>query len=471
MKIRELLFTLFIATISLAAHGQKSNPSRFYSLLKLNDYYYKAGMPDSMFAISQELITESTTLKNDSFSTVSYRISGNYYYLKSNYAKAIEKYLLGIKIAEENPKVSHLLPQLYNNVGFNYNMLNYHKQAMYYLKKGDSVATENGNNRSLAYLYENMAVHYINREMPDSSLYFLKKSEKSNIQLGKEPNFNSKDSNYIRAAIYTDYAKTYAQIYYRDSSFKYLNKAKSFFIIAIQFSNETQDNKHLANSLYEYANLFFKLNSFDSCQKYSAKSLKLSQSFNYTDLIIKNADLLQKNFSAQGKQREAYTYLKMKDSSSQMLSSMNQYSQILDLTFNESLREKEVYERKKEAKMQRNKYIEFSLIAIGLVTFIIIFLVLSRTFIVNESFVTFFGQIGLLIVFEFINLLIHPTIEDLTHHNSFLMLLILVITAFILIPIHHRLEGYVKIQLVDKNKKIRESIARKILKDTKHKTH
>ena len=99
----------------------------------------------------------------------------------------------------------------------------------------------------------------------------------------------------------------------------------------------------------------------------------------------------------------------------------------------------------------------------------IIFLVLSRTFIVNQSFIKFFGQIGLLIVFEFINLLIHPTLEEVTHHNSFIMLLILVIIASILIPIHHNLEKYVRVQLVEKNKKIRESTARKILQESERK--
>jgi tetratricopeptide (TPR) repeat protein len=464
MKIRHLLFILPIITLTLSAKAQNSNSSEFYSLLELNDSYYKSGMSDSMFGISQELIRESTSLKNDSFLAVSYRIFGNYYFLKSNYTKAIEKYLEGIKIAEKNSNIYHILPQLYNNIGFNYNMLNYYDLSMKYLKKGEVIARQKMNNRSLAYIYENISLLYLSIDMPDSSLFYLKQSENSNYEYGKEKTFKAKDSNYIRAAIYTDYAKTYGEIYFRDSSVRYLNRAKNYFKIAMQFSDTTKDYKHLANSLYEYGHFFYRLNLYDSCEKYSMKSLKISRDFKYIDLLIKNADLLQKKFKTENNQSQAYRYLSLKDSCTEILSATNQHNQILDLAFSEKLRENEIGEKQMEAKKQRHRNIEFLLIAMGIVTFIILFLMLSRTFIVNRSFIRFFGQIGLLMSFEFINLLIHPTIEEVTSHNSFLMLVILVLIAALLIPIHHMLEKYVRVQLVEKNRKIKEANARKVLK-------
>ncbi|PVD49507.1 hypothetical protein DC498_24590 [Terrimonas sp.] len=469
MNIKQLFFSLFTTGISVVVLGQNPSPAEFYSLLKLNDQFYKSGMSDSMFNISQELLEKSISLKNDSFQTISYRIFGNYYFLKSDYTKAIEKYLAGIKIAENNSKIDHLLPQLYNNIGFNYSMLNYHDLAMEYLRKGELIGKEKENNRSLTYIYENIGLLYLSLEEPDSSLYYLSKSENSNYLFGKERNVTSKDTNYIRAAIYIDYAKSYTQLYLRDSSLRFLNKAKSYFETAIQFSQETEDNRHLASSFHEYGYLFFKLNLYDSCKKYATQSLQLSTNFKYIDLLIKNADLLQKTYKIENNLIKAYHYLQLKDSCSRMLSALDQNNQLLDLTFTEKLKDREIAQKQEEIKKLRHRNIEFSLIAIGLVTFVTIFLMLSRTFIVNQSFIKFVGQIGLLIVFEFINLLIHPTLESLTHHNSFLMLLILVIIAAILIPIHHKLEKYVRVQLVEKNKKIRESAARKILKESKKK--
>jgi hypothetical protein len=54
------------------------------------------------------------------------------------------------------------------------------------------------------------------------------------------------------------------------------------------------------------------------------------------------------------------------------------------------------------------------------------------------------GLASLLMLFEFISLLIHPFIEKITHHDAVLMYLILLLIASLLVPLHHKLEGWVK---------------------------
>jgi phosphate starvation-inducible membrane PsiE len=83
--------------------------------------------------------------------------------------------------------------------------------------------------------------------------------------------------------------------------------------------------------------------------------------------------------------------------------------------------------------------------------------------VVNEKWVSFFGILGLLIVFEFINLLIHPFLEDVTHHNLIFMLLALVAIASLLIPLHHRIEKWISLKMTEKNKAIRLAAAKKII--------
>lgn len=94
------------------------------------------------------------------------------------------------------------------------------------------------------------------------------------------------------------------------------------------------------------------------------------------------------------------------------------------------------------------------LIAFGIITFIILFLLFSRSIVANERLISFFGVLGLLIVFEFINLLIHPWLASFTHESPVLMLLVLVIIASLLIPLHHRLEKWIKEKMIEKNKAI-----------------
>lgn len=59
----------------------------------------------------------------------------------------------------------------------------------------------------------------------------------------------------------------------------------------------------------------------------------------------------------------------------------------------------------KKTEQEREQNIQYALIALGIIIFISIFLLLSRSIIVNEKWIEFLGVLGLLIVFEFTNLL------------------------------------------------------------------
>lgn len=107
--------------------------------------------------------------------------------------------------------------------------------------------------------------------------------------------------------------------------------------------------------------------------------------------------------------------------------------------------------------------IQYALIGLGIVSFFILFLLLSRNVITNPTVIKYLGVVALLIVFEFFNLLLHPFLEKITHHSPILMLLALVCIAAVLVPIHHMLEKWTTQKLVEKNKQIRLAAARKTI--------
>jgi hypothetical protein len=83
--------------------------------------------------------------------------------------------------------------------------------------------------------------------------------------------------------------------------------------------------------------------------------------------------------------------------------------------------------------------------------------------------IEFFGVIALLIVFEFLNLLLHPFLERITHHSPVLMLLALVCIAALLVPLHHYLQKMITHKLVEKNKQIRLASAKKTIEELEKK--
>lgn len=111
----------------------------------------------------------------------------------------------------------------------------------------------------------------------------------------------------------------------------------------------------------------------------------------------------------------------------------------------------------------RERNIQYALIAIGIIILLSLYLLLSRSFITNTKMIEYFGVVALLIVFEFINLLLHPFLENITHHNPLFMLLALVCIAALLVPMHHKVEKWATAKLVEKNKQIRLEAAKKTI--------
>ena len=135
------------------------------------------------------------------------------------------------------------------------------------------------------------------------------------------------------------------------------------------------------------------------------------------------------------------------------------------LTFEEDLRQQEVVVGKIKEEDERKQNIQYALIALGIIVLLTLYLLLSRSFITNTKLIEFFGVIALLIVFEFLNLLLHPFLERITNHSPVLMLLALVCIAALLVPLHHKVEKWSTAKLVEKNKKIRLASAKKTIEE------
>jgi hypothetical protein len=138
-------------------------------------------------------------------------------------------------------------------------------------------------------------------------------------------------------------------------------------------------------------------------------------------------------------------------------------TEVANLTFIEQERQKEIIAQEEITRQDRKRSIQLASIGIALITFLVIFLLLAQSIVVKSGFIKFLGIIALLLAFEFINLLLHPVIGDLTHHSQIWMFMIMVLIAALLVPLHHRLEKWITNILVEKNKRIRLAAAKKTI--------
>ena len=104
--------------------------------------------------------------------------------------------------------------------------------------------------------------------------------------------------------------------------------------------------------------------------------------------------------------------------------------------------------------MQKERKNKLQLIGIILfiITFFAILIIFSRRR-AHPKALKYLGLLGLILLFEFIALFIHPYIDRVTGHNPVYMLIILVAIAAILVPLHHKLEHWVKEKLAHGFKK------------------
>ena len=191
--------------------------------------------------------------------------------------------------------------------------------------------------------------------------------------------------------------------------------------------------------------------------------LSLGNQYNNNNLKLAGAGFMRQIFDAANNKDSAYYFSRMEADINARIFSQDNTNKIQALAFNEQIRSIEEEAKQAEAAQQRKQNIQYALLALGIISFVILFLALSRRHITNTKVIQFLGGIALLVGFEFLNLLLHPFLERITHHNPILMLLALVCIAALLVPLHHKLEKWATHKLVEKNKQIRLAAAKKTI--------
>ena len=198
---------------------------------------------------------------------------------------------------------------------------------------------------------------------------------------------------------------------------------------------------------------------------YGLQGLEVARSIGAKRPLLSSVASLQLVYKAMGRPDSAYHYATLQLAYHDSLFNQEKLHTVQALAFNEAIREKEAAAQAAEEALQRRHNLQYAAIALGLVALLTAFLLLSHTLLVSPRTIRFLGMLSLLIVFEFLNLLLHPWLGALTHHSPLWMLLFMVCLAALLVPLHHRLEHSITHLLVEKNKRIRLAAARRTLRE------
>jgi hypothetical protein len=201
----------------------------------------------------------------------------------------------------------------------------------------------------------------------------------------------------------------------------------------------------------------------DSSLFYAKRSLAYGKKAGFTGRVMNASKFLTDYYISIHNIDSAFVYQSATIMAKDNLFSQEKQREIQNLTFEETIRQQEIALAKITEEKHRSDNIQFGIIALSIVSFIALFLLLSHTVIVSEKWIRFLGVLGLLLFFEFLNLFFHPYISKVTHHSPMYTLLIMVLIASILIPLHHKIEHWMQEKMIAKNKKMRLAAAKRAI--------
>lgn len=422
----------------------------FSIIVKLSEFSFVLGGGEADEPTAIRLLSIAQKLKNDSLLAISYNWIGSYFaFTKGDNTAALEYYFKGLPLAVK-AKDKRRISSLYFDISLIYFTLQNKEEAVKNLRKGDENLPDLSSPMHLFMLMQyqrGMSQYYMLSHQNDSALYYTQQLSATSLKL------NSLSFQY--GALYLS-GNVYRQMGDKDMAEVYFKKA-----VAMTPSIESNSGRLAFFKIY--IPFLFANGNIHEAHNQATQLMELGRRDNNNNIKLSAAGFLRQAFDSLHKTDSAYYYAKMKDALNDSIFNQNNINKIQAMAFNDQLRIMEDNAQKAEEAEQRKENIQYALIALGIISFIILFLLLSRRIITNIKVIEFLSVIALLIVFEFLNLFLHPFLERITNHSPLLMLLGLVCIATLLVPLHHRLEKWAKHRLVEKNKQIRLAAAKKTI--------
>ena len=430
--------------------AKTSKPLEKFDLFnKLGEGLFSTGMFKADSAFCFQLLTIAQDLKNDSLLAISYNWIGNFFSWSSDFNKALEYFLKGVPLAEKS-KDKRRLSSLCIDISIVHSYMKNQPESFKYM----NMAWQNLPDKSSP-LYSFMSIqvksllaaYYLFHNQLDSALHYTQAIKE--INLGLKSYFFEATSNTLLGGVYEKSGDSVlAEMFYKKG-------------VAIEDSNGRFFPWNSPKKMY--AEYLLRHNKAIPAKTIALQCIAISKEAKNNELALSAAGYLQDIYDRLNDPDSAYYYSRMEISLRDSVFSQEKINRIQSMAFVEQLRLRDEELKNIREEEERQRQIQYLFIGIGIIAAVLLFLLLSHSIVANEGLIRFIGIIGLLVVFEFINLLIHPALERITHHSPVLMLIILVCIAALLIPLHHKLEKWGIHKMVEKNKRIRLAAAKRTI--------
>jgi tetratricopeptide (TPR) repeat protein len=462
MFMRKLFFVFILFSFYMHSFAQDANVQQWKNMVSQHkkdtialialdslQSWYGSSITDSGLYYVQQMKELAEAIDNKKYISNSLRYIAEKYFTEGKTKEALKLQYRALALAEES-RDSNLLALAYVQIGHSHKEYGDYKKAFSFYKRTYDIGIQINKDNLVAMGALNLGYTYAQLNQLDSALYYMLQS------------YSITNSRYKRQMRSVEAYMGYVQYKMGNSKL-----AKEYYESALERISKTREplfgSRSIVVNYLGLANCFQKMNNTDSAHAFAQKALFVAKQANYLKGICDAQKLLAETFEEKHKLDSAYYYQKLYIATNDSLYNRDKASAIESLTFDQELQEKERQAEIEKQNEERSHNIQLAMTAIAILSAVILFLLLSRSILVSHKVVEFLSVIVLLVVFEFINLLIHPFLEKITHHSPALMLLGLVLIAAMIVPLHHRLEKLTTKKLVEKNKAVRLANARKTI--------
>jgi tetratricopeptide (TPR) repeat protein len=347
-----------------------------------------------------------------------------------NYPRALELNIQKLKLEEKRNNPRNMASVLMN-IGIVYILQEEYTEALSYITKSDSLIQKYNIEDLKYYPALNKGDIYNRLDKNDSAFaYFSKSLEVAKIM----------DDGDLIGTSMTGLGHTYLKM-------GILEQSLFHYKTGIKYLEDANDDEVLCEATLGLAKLYEAMNKYDSASIYARRSLSTAKK-GFISKELDAAEFLTEHYRKLKSIDSAFVYVNYVRSLNDTIYSKSKIRESQIISSNEQFRQLELEEIRQKEKKQRAGQLQMLLIAIFIPGFFLLTLLLSRVN-VHIKLIRLLGILSLLFLFEYLTLLLHPTVAELTHHTPVYEILIFVVIAAILIPLHHKLEHWFIHKLIE----------------------
>jgi tetratricopeptide (TPR) repeat protein len=418
---------------SLASQTQDSTRTMLLSWLSRA---YLMTRPDTALLVAQEGLSLARKINYPRGEAYCLARIGCVFSKTGNFPKAMEILLESLKMAEKIND-SRLNGMINTDIGYIYGAQGDERRRLDYTLKAKQLIQANPNGigstsdeKGMAIALINIGDSYLTQKHLDSARTYAQQAYELAIRV---------DDHELMGFALAALGNVYTQM-------QQPALALDYFRLALAELTRENTKEGISSTALNMAKLFLNAGKTDSTLYYARLSSSIASKEGFMEEGLAASTFLTDYYKSNHMLDSAFVYMQLSITDKDSLFSQEKVRLVQNLSFEESLRQQELMEQKEKETKIAGRNLQLAGIAVFIPIFSLFVLFLSRKKVKNRT-IEFLGILALLLTFEFITLLVHSYIEDWTNDTPVIMLATLVAIAAFLVPLHHKMEGWVKRKL------------------------